>query len=125
MCYFTGRKNGKKILRRQAEERGTFITAHLTSSYKHRDSDTHEYEYHGEYQYEVNGKTKKYRTYSAGHLPSSIRMYPKNSAGTKFFSDYDGKKVNAAIGFNGLAGIAVGFAVYAAAIHFIYRDIIL
>ncbi len=112
-------------MRRQAEERGTFITAHLTSSYKHRDSDTHEYEYHGEYQYEVNGKTKKYRTYSAGHLPSSIRMYPKNSAGTKFFSDYDGKKVNAAIGFNGLAGIAVGFAVYAAAIHFIYRDIIL
>ena len=109
----------KKILKQQSEENNTFITAHLISSYKQYDSDTHESEYHGDYEYTVNGKTKIYRTYSVHPLPDTIKMYPQNREGTKFFSDYGHDKVGAAIAFNGLAAIAAGAVTYLLAIYFI------
>ncbi|MDE6763943.1 MAG: hypothetical protein K2J73_09720 [Oscillospiraceae bacterium] len=102
----------KKKLKHQSEENNTFITARLISSYKQYDRDSNESEYHGDYEYTVNGKTKIYRTYSINPLPDTIKMYPQNREGTKFFSDYGHDKVGAAIALNGLAAIAAVFVSY-------------
>ena len=110
----------KKKLKQQSEENNTFITARLISSYKQYDRDSNESEYHGEYEYTVNGKIKKYRTYSINPLPVTIKMYPQNREGTKFFSDYGHDKVGAAIALNGLAAIAAGFISYWLMLHLLF-----
>lgn len=109
----------KKILKRQSEENNTFIIAHLIHSHDYcdHDSESHEREYYGKYKYTVNGKTKTYSTRSRYPLPDTIKMYPKNREGTKFFSDYARYRVYGVVTLNGIAAIAAGVATYLWAIH--------
>lgn len=101
----------KKKFKQQAEENNTFITARRVRGYRIHDSDGGGDEFHGDYEYTVNGKTKTCRIFSEYSLPDTMKMYPKNSEGTKFFPEYDGT-AGWAIAFNGLAAIAAGIGSY-------------
>lgn len=92
----------KKKLKQQAIDNNTVIEAKLISRHRRHDSDS----YSGTYRYTVNGKTKEYSIDSEFNVPDTIKLYPKNSSITKFFSDYD-RTSNAGIAFNALAAIAV------------------
>ena len=98
----------KKNLKQQSIENNTAIEGRVVDHGKLNDSDDSKrtYYYYGTYEYTVNGKIKKYRIHSESRVPNTIKLYPKNSSMTKFFSDYD-KLANAAIAFNALAAIAV------------------
>ncbi|MDE6591436.1 MAG: hypothetical protein K2K57_00020 [Oscillospiraceae bacterium] len=82
--YFRSKKRKKEIIR-QSEERGTFIVAHLIKKeYMRRHM-----EYRCIYGYSVNGKTRDHLILLRGQPPEELKLYPKNSAGTAFFSDFD------------------------------------
>lgn len=95
----------KKKLKQQSIENNTAIEGKVLKHGRFRDSER-TWTYYGTYEYTVNGKIKKYRIHSQCHVPNTIKLYPKNSSMTKFFSDYD-KLANAAIAFNAIAAIAV------------------
>lgn len=94
----------KKILKQQAIENNTAIEARIVSRHRNYDSESDASDF-GVYRYTLNGKIKEY-TINSIQLPDTIKLYPKNSAGTKVFSDYD-RTVHAGIAFNVLAAIAV------------------
>ena len=82
--YFKSKKRKKEIIR-QSEERGTFIVAHLIKKEymrRHR-------EYRCIYEYSVNGKNRDHLILLRGQPPEELKLYPKNSAGTAFFSEFD------------------------------------
>ncbi|MBQ8878625.1 MAG: hypothetical protein IJ029_07835, partial [Lachnospiraceae bacterium] len=98
------KKNLQK-LKQQAIENQTVIVAKIKS--RHHDRHTKsELEYSGRYTYTVNGKEKEYAVHSANPLADTLELYPKNSAGTKYFSAYDERQ---GFGFsaNFIAGVAV------------------
>lgn len=96
----------KKQIMKRAIESNTAIEGKLVKHGRYRDHEKKEYDYYGIYEYSVNGTIKKYEIRSEFHLPDTIKLYPKNRSMTRFFSAYD-ETTRAAIGFNGLASIAV------------------
>lgn len=116
----------KKTLKKQAEENGTYVTAHLSEGFRHRERGDGESYCYGEYKYTANGKEKTYRVHfrNMTFAPDTIRLYPKNREETRFFSDHDNTTA-AAIGFNGLAAIAAGILSYMLMQHFLIAGFIL
>lgn len=97
-------KNRKRI-KQESVENGTAIEAKIVSRSTSFNSKSEQI-YYGEYKYQLNGKTKKYRIDSKIPVPDVILLYPKNKKGTRFFSDYD-DIVGAAIAFNAIVSIAL------------------
>ena len=100
-------KSKKKLkkLKRQAIDNKTVINAAIKSRYHNRDSKSR-YEYSGRYRYYVNGKEKEYAAMSTCPLPDTLELYPKNSRGTKVFSEFD-EEEGFGVSANAIAGIAV------------------
>lgn len=97
-------KNRKRIKQKSAGN-GTAIEAKIVSRSTSFNSKSEQI-YYGEYTYQLNGKTKKYRIDAKIPVPDVILLYPKNKNGTRFFSDYD-DIVGAAIAFNAIVSIAL------------------
>lgn len=98
-------KKKLKMLKQQAIDNKTVIIANIKSRYHNRDSKSR-YEYSGRYRYYVNGKEKEYAAMSTYPLPDTLELYPKNSKGTKVFSDFD-EEEGFGVSADGVAGIAV------------------
>jgi hypothetical protein len=103
----TARKEQKE----SAIRSGKVIKAKCVQIYRDYDTDentgSRNVTYHGVYEYTVDGKTKRYRVFSNGGLPSFyLPLYYADSP-RKVFSDYD----NINLGYNlaGLLGFAAGF----------------
>ncbi len=111
-----GVMNRRKIVKRKKQKElairtGKVIKAKCVQVYRDYDTDestgSQQVTYHGVYEYTVDGKTKRYRVFSNGGLPSVyLPLYYADSP-RKVFSDYD----NIHLGYNlaGLLGVAAGF----------------
>ena len=98
-------KSKKKLqkLKQIAIENKTVIIANIKSRYHDRES---RMEYSGRYRYIINGTEKEYAVISSSPLPDTLELYPKDSRGTKVFSDYD-QREGFGVSANAVAGIAV------------------
>ena len=101
----------QKKQRELAIQTGRVIRAKCVQVYRDYDTDestaTRKVTYHGVYEYTVEGKTKRYRVFSNGGLPTVyLPLYYADSP-RKVFSDYD----NNELGYNlaGLLGVAAAF----------------
>ncbi|MBQ8571953.1 MAG: hypothetical protein IJ451_00635 [Ruminococcus sp.] len=101
-------KNLQK-LKQQAINDKTIITAQIKSRY-HSHQTKSRFEYKGRYRYIVNGKEKEYAASDSAPLPDTLELYPKNSTGSRVFSDYDFYEGNA-FAVNAIASIAVLVAI--------------
>ncbi len=98
------KKNLQK-LKQQAIDDKTVIVAKIKS--RHHDRHTKSrLEYSGRYRYIIDGKEKEYVAKSSNPLPDTLELYPKNSEGTKIFSEYD-EREGFGVSANAVAGIAV------------------
>lgn len=100
-------KSKKKLqkLKGQAIKEKSVINASIKKRYHSRRTNS-QYDHRGWYRYVINGEEKEYTACDSAPLPDALQLYPKNSTGTKVFSDYDFRE---GFGFsaNAIAGIGV------------------
>ena len=92
-------------LKQQAIDDKTVIIAKINSRFRDLDSKSR-FHYRGRYRYFVNGKEEEYVASDSVPLPDTLELYPKNSTGTKVFSDYDFYE-GYAFAINAIASFAV------------------
>lgn len=111
-----GIKTRRKIVTQKKQKEtaireGKVIKAKCVQVYQDYDTDenagTRSVTYHGTYEYTVDGKTKRYKVFSNGGLPSVYLPLYYTDSPRKVFSDYD----NVRLGYNlaGVLGVVGGF----------------